>query len=156
MVENAVEGWAALVASVGDRVSLSAVCATTADVSAARFVVMPSRVRETDLYQDDWDWSIDGDPVTPGRYVVANETLLQGERVLGNPLPWFVEIGATVLAVAEAGIEITADVAITPSLVEQGDRDFVFGALCEDVGGPFDPRSIDHDTASQVGVTIVD
>ena len=154
VVEAAGDGWAALRASVGDRVTIAALCSPAAEASGGRFVVMPSRTRETDLYQDDWNWSIDGDPAVSGRYVVANETLQQAELVLGDPLPWFLEVAGSIQEVNEAGTVITAVVEIDRSLVEQGDRDFVFGALCEDVDGPFDPRSIDPRAASQFGVTV--
>ena len=134
-------------ARVGDRLRVAARCQSGAATDGARFVLMSPRL-VVDTESDGWGWSVSEDPDRPGRFVVSSERLLVSEAAFGEPLPWFVEVAAQPAGEPET---IVADLTVDAGLLDPvgGPTTSLFvAALCEDVGMPFDPRSIDVETAS--------
>lgn len=159
-IVTAVENeWVDLDVRVGDRIRVTAQCPVAADVNESRFVIVPDRtLAQAAELGDDWGWSIIADPDYPGRYVVSSETLQSMEEVLGEPLPWFVEIAPVSTAGRDLTVDIVGEISFQPGFVTVGNgavTNVAITALCEDVGMPFDPRSIDlHSTRLPVQVLL--
>jgi hypothetical protein len=134
-------------ARVGDRIQVTAQCPLDAEANGTRFVIVPewTLARAAEL-GDDSGWSIIADPDHPGRYVVSLDTLQSMEEVLGEPLSWFVEVAPLSVAPGDSANVIIGEIPFEAGFVTVDDGALTgvyITALCEDVGMPFDPRSID-------------
>lgn len=138
--------WVAVQARIGDQLRVAAECPADAVTDGARFVVLPGTAIATTELGPQWGWSVEPDTEQPGRFVVSSETLLTAERILDEPLPWFVEVPATSTMQGESVVTIVGDIGFRAGLYRFDDADrigLVITAVCEDVGMPFDPRSVD-------------
>lgn len=143
--------WAAVRAQTGNRLRVTARCPVDASTDGAHFVILPGWALDAVDRGVQWGWSILPDPEQPGRYLVSSDDLLAAERWLGEPLPWFVEVPASSTTRGESVVTIVGDIAFEAGLYRFDDSDsigLVVTAVCEDVGQPFDPRSIDLGSAT--------
>jgi hypothetical protein len=135
---------------VGDRLPVITQCPLDAATDGARFVIVPARTLALVADRaDDWGWSVQPDPNLPGRYIVSSDTLLLAERVQGEPLPWFVEVPPLAVTPGDSTVAVVGEIPFDAGAVAADDGNgeaLHITALCEDVGMPFDPRSIDFES----------
>lgn len=138
---------ASLDVPVGGHLRVAAQCPLDAATEGARFVMAPERTLALLAVdrQDGWGWSVQPDPDHPGRSIVSSDILLLAERMLGEPLPWFVEVPPLSVTPGDSTVTIVGEIAFDASLVSVDGSDGVLRitALCEGVGMSFDPRSVD-------------
>lgn len=149
---TALENQQAIIdARIGDRIQVTAQCPLDTEADDARFVIVPeSTLARAAELGDDWGWSTTADPDHPGRFVVSSDTLQSMEKALGEPLHWFVEVAPQSVAPGDTANVIFGEIPFETGFVtmDYGAPTGVYiTALCGDVGMPFDPRSIDIESA---------
>lgn len=141
--------WAVIEVEVGDRLPVAVRCPAGSATDGARFVIAQGRLLASVESADPWGWAVTPVPDDPDRYVLSSEDLLLKQQYFSEPLPLFGEVAAKSVTPADGATVAHGEITFESWMLDPSSGDetgLLLVAVCEDVGMPFDPRSIDLPT----------